>query len=168
MRDMKHIIEVKPGTYRIVIRSGRTIDGKSLYITRQISNSTLQQAIKLRDEMLKEKDSVMNIDGSIKLVDFARSYLEEHAFHNHTGSTLDGEESKIRNHIIPYLGKYRMGDITPVIIQELISHLSTIDSQRHDANGNVVKLSPTTIKNVYSILCAMFSKAVKLKIIKES
>ena len=165
MRDMKYIKEVKPGTYRISIRSGKTIDGKHLYVTKQISNSTPQQAIKLRDELLKEKDKVMNIDGNIKLVDFARSYLEEHAYHEHTGSTLDGEESKIRNHIIPYLGEYKMKNITPVLLQQLINHLSTVDSKRHDSNGNVVKLSPTTIKNVYNILCAMFTKAVDLKII---
>lgn len=168
MRDMKYIKEVKPGTYRISIRSGSTIDGKNLFITKQISNSTPQQAIKLRDEMLKEKYKVINIDGNIKLVDFARSYLEEHAYHTHTGSTLDGEESKIRNHIIPYLGEYKMKNITPVLVQQLVNHLSIVDSKRHDSSGNVVKLSPTTIKNVYNILCAMFTKAVDLKIVKET
>lgn len=164
----KYIKEVKPGTYRISIRCGKTIDGKNLYITKQISNSTLAKAKKVRDELLKEKDSVMNVDGNIKFIDYARSYLLEHVSQTHNGSTLDGEESKIRNHIIPYLGDYKMKDITPVVVQKLVNYLATIDSKKHDSNGNIVKLSPTTIKNVYNILRGMFAKAVKLRIIAEN
>lgn len=164
----KYIKEVKPGTYRISIRCGKTIDGKNLYITKQISNSTLAKAKKIRDELLKEKDSVINVDGSIRFIDYARSYLAEHVSQTHTGSTLDGEESKIRNHIIPYIGDYKMKDITPVVIQKLVNHLITVNSKKHDSYGNTVKLSPTTIKNVYNILRGMFAKAVKLRIIAEN
>lgn len=166
--DTKYIKEVKPGTYRISIRTGKTIDGKNLYITKQKKNITLSEAKRIRDEMLKEKYSLEDLDGNIKFIDFARSYLKDHAFRTHTGTTLDCEASKIRNHIIPYLGNYKMKDISPVIIQKLINYLLEKDSKKRSSSGEIVKLSPVTVRNVYNILCAIFHKAVQLKVIKET
>lgn len=162
---MKYIKEVKPGTYRIHMRIGKSLDGKNLYDTKQLSNISLREVQKIRDEMWKRRDEKLNIDGNIKVVDFARSYLQEHAYHMHTGTTFDGEESKLRHHVIPYIGNYKMKDVTPMVIQKLINYLIEKDSLNHDENGNVVKLSPTTIRNVYIVMQAMFSKAVELKII---
>ena len=162
---MKYIKEIKPGTYRIHMRIGKSLDGKNLYDTKQLSNVSLRDVQKLRDEMWKNRDGKMGIDSNIKVVDFARMYLQDHAFHSHTGTTYDSEESKLRNHVIPYLGNYKMKDITPMIIQKLINFLVEKDSLRHDKEGNVVKLNATTIRNIYNIVCAMFTKAVELKII---
>lgn len=162
---MRYIKEVKPGTYRIHMRIGKSLDGKNLYDTKQISNATLKDAQKLRDEMWKKRDDKLNTDGNIKVVDFARVYLQEHAYQNHTGATYDGEESKLRIHVVPYIGQYKMKDVTPMVIQKLINHLIDTDSLNHDKDGNTVKLSATTIKNIYTVLQAMFSKAVALKVI---
>ena len=64
--DMKYITEIKPGTYRISIRAGKSIDGKNLYNTKQISNATLKEAQKLRDKMWKNNDEKIGIDGNAR------------------------------------------------------------------------------------------------------
>ena len=163
--DMKYITEIKPGTYRISIRTGKSIDGKNLYNTKQIRNATLKQAQKLRDEMWKNNDEKTGIDGNIRVKDFARFYLQNHAFNDHTGNTYDGEESKIRIHIIPYIGDKRLKDITPITIQKLVNYLKDKDSCRHDSDGNIVKLSNTTIRHVFNIMSGMFSYAIKMQLL---
>ena len=162
---MKYITEIKPGTYRISIRTGKSIDGKNLYNTKQISNATLKQAQKLRDEMWKNNDDKIGIDWNVKVKDFARFYLQNCAFNSHTGSTYDGEESKIRNHIIPYIGDMRLKEITSITIQKLVNYLKDKDSCRHNENGEIVKLSATTIKHVYNILSGMFTYAIEMKLL---
>lgn len=163
--DMKYITEIKPGTYRISIRTGKSIDGKNLYNTKQISNATLKQAQKLRDEMWKNNDDKIGIDGNVKVKDFARFYLQNCAFNSHTGSTYDGEESKIRNHIIPYIGDMRLKEITTVTVQNLVNYLKDKDSCRHAEDGSIIKLSTTTIRHVYNILSGMFTYAIKMKLL---
>lgn len=163
--ENKYITEIKPGTYRISIRTGKSIDGKNLYNTKQISNSTLKQAQKLRDEMWKENDNKMGIDGNVKFKDFARFYLENYAFNSHTSTTYDGEESKIRKHMIPYIGDYKIKDITPVVVQRLVNFLKDKDSENHDGDGKVVKLSATTIKHVVNILSKICSYAIEMKVL---
>lgn len=163
--DMKYITEIKPGTYRISIRTGKSIDGKNLYNTKQISNATLKQAQKLRDEMWKNNDDKIGIDGNVRVKDFARFYLQNCAFNIHTGNTYDGEESKIRNHIIPYIGDMRLKEITTITIQNLVNYLKEKDSCRHAEDGSIVKLSETTIRHVYNILSGMFTYAIKMKLL---
>ena len=162
---MKYITEIKPGTYRISIRTGKSIDGKNLYNTKQISNTTLKEAQKLRDEMWKNNDDKIGIDGNIRVKDFARFYLQNRAFNVHTGSTYDGDASKIRNHIIPYIGDMRLKEITSITIQKLVNYLKDKDSCRHNEKGEIVKLSATTIKHVYNILSGMFTYAIEMKLL---
>ncbi len=166
--DMKYITEIKPGTYRISIRAGKSIDGKNLYNTKQISNATLKEAQKLRDKMWKNNDEKIGIDGNARFQDFARFYLQNSAFNAHTGSTYDGEESKIRNHIIPYIGNMKLKEITSITIQKLINYLKDKDSCRHNEKGEVVKLSPTTIKHVYNILSGMFTYAIEMELLNKN
>lgn len=166
--NMKYIKEVKPGTYRISIRSGKSLDGKNLFVTKQVSNVTLKQAQKIRDEMWKNLDEKVGIDGNVKVIDFARFYLQNHAYNAHTGATFDGEESKIRLHIIPYIGNYKMKELTPVIVQKLVNFLKEKDSYQHNSDGSTKKLSPTTIRNVFNILSGICTYAVGMKILKEN
>ena len=162
---MKYITEIKPGTYRISIRTGKSMDGKNLYNTKQCSDKTLKEVQKLRDEMWKQSDSKIGIDGNKKFKDFARFYLQNRAYNAHTGSTYDGEESKIRTHIIPYIGDYKIKDVTPVVVQKLVNFLKEKDSCRHDKDGNVIKLSTTTIRHVFNILSGIFTYAVEMKVL---
>lgn len=165
---MKYITEIKPGTYRISIRTGKSIDGKNLYNTKQVSNITLKQVQKLRDEMWKNNDTKLGIDGNIRVKDFARFYLQNHAFNDHTGNTYDGEESKLRIHVIPYIGDKKIKDITPIAIQNLVNFLKEKDSSRHDQDGNVTKLSASTVKHVFNILSGMFTYAIEMKILSSN
>lgn len=163
---MKYITVIKPGTYRISIRTGRSIDGKYLYDTKQLKNTTLKKAQEKRDEMWKNRDDKVGIDGNIRVKDFARFYLQNCAYNTHTGSTYDGEESKIRNHIIPYIGDMKLKDVTTITIQRLVNYLKEKDSCRHNENGEIIKLSATTIKHVYNILSGMFTYAIEMKLLK--
>ena len=164
--NTKYIKEIKPGTYRISIRTGKSLNGKNLFITKQVSNVTLKEAQKIRDDMWKNIDNIIGIDCNVRVVEFARFYLENHAYNAHTGSTFDSEESKLRIHIIPYIGKYKMKDVTPVLVQSLVNFLKEKEAKQHNADGSIKKLSATTIRNIFNILSGMFTYAKEMKVIQ--
>lgn len=169
-KDMKYITEIKPGTYRISIRRDIGLDGKNHFYTKQISDATEDEAIALRDQMLEEVKELKKFDGTIKVKAFAKRWMEDYVFHKDAGTTIDDKWSKLNVHILPVLGEYKMEDVTSTIVQKFVNMLSKKKSQRRDPNGNEVPLSPTTVKNVYNILCAMFTYAASknVKVIKES
>ncbi|MFV0275170.1 MAG: tyrosine-type recombinase/integrase [Bacilli bacterium] len=89
----------------------------------------------------------------------AELWMNQVAENINAGSTIDDKKSKLTNHILPYMGEDRMCDVNRERIQGLINTLKKKDSQRHDSNGKTIKLSSTTIKNIYSIVRAMFAWA---------
>ena len=71
-------------------------------------------------------------------------------------STMDDYESDFRLHIIPYIGKVKLKDLTAVQVQWAYS--------QDQAKG----LSPKSIRNVHGMLHGMLDKAVKLDMIRKN
>lgn len=159
--DMKYITILPNGSKRISIRLGRGIDGKYLYDTKQFNKDVdIKVVRKERDKMLENKQNAKNIDGSMLVETFAKKWLTEVVLEQ-SPNTYDGCFSKLKYHIIPYLGHYRLKNITRDLVQELINHLAT----KECLNKKGQKLSPTTVKHIINILSSMLNYAVDLHMI---
>lgn len=153
--DTKYIEDKGNGTFRIRFR----IPGKKSYFSKQISNSTIDEAIAIRDEALKELEDKGKIDSNMKVKDCVNLWMDVVVEINNAGSTIDDKKSKMNNHFLPYFGDKKMCDVTHMEIQKWIKQLMEKDSMRPNADGEVTKLSATTIHNVYNIVRAFFTWA---------
>ena len=75
--------------------------------------------------------------------------------------TIRNYKIACKYHIIPYIGKYRLSDLKPHIIQTLYNHL-----QRGEDGENA--LSPKTIRNVHGVLSKALNQAVWNELIRSN
>lgn len=68
-------------------------------------------------------------------------------------SSAASEPARIRNHIRPLLGGYRLDDITPLVVQAFVAQLSG-------------RLSPKTVRNVHGLLHKLLESAVHARLIR--
>lgn len=82
---------------------------------------------------------------STRLIDVAAEWLASHPAKKE--SSLARDESILRVHVLPSIGKTPVGQLTPVDIQRLV-------------NGWAGALGPRTVRRQYAVLRAVFSLAV--------
>ncbi len=85
--------------------------------------------------------------------DFLNKWFNEHKSKTLSINTFANYKSRIDNHIIPYLGDYKLTKITNVMVQDFYNNLV----------GNGMK--PDSAKKVIEILNGCFKYAYKLKLI---
>lgn len=151
--DTKYIEDKGNGTFRVRFR----VNGE--WWSKQISNSTIEDAIALRDNALEEHKNKGKINSNMKVKDCVNLWMDIVVEINNAGSTIDDKISKMNNHFLPYFGEKKMCDVTHMDLQKWIKNLMKKDSMRHNADGEVTKLSATTIHNVYNIVRAFFTWA---------
>lgn len=151
--DTKYITDKGNGTFRVRFR----VNGE--WWSKQISNSTIEDAIALRDNALEEHKNKGKINSNMKVKDCVNLWMDIVVEINNAGSTIDDKISKMNNHFLPYFGEKKMCDVTHMDLQKWIKNLMKKDSMRHNADGEVTKLSATTIHNVYNIVRAFFTWA---------
>lgn len=153
--DTRYIEDKGNGIFRIRFR----IPGKNTFFSRQISNSTIEDAIAIRDTALKELEDKGKIDSNMKVKDCVELWMETSVKIENAGSTIDDKISKMNNHFLPYFGDKKMCDVTHMEIQQWIKKLMDKDSMRPNTDGEITKLSATTIHNVYNVVRAFFTWA---------
>ncbi len=158
-KDNKYIEDKGNGKFRIRFRVASGLNMNNSYVSKQISNSTIDEAILLRNKLLLEYYEKGKVDSTMKVSVCLDKYFSEVADNEQEGTTIDDKKSKLSNHFLPHLGNKRMIDVKRSDIQELITLLKNKDSKNINRNGEIKKLSPTTIKNIYNIIRAFFSWA---------
>lgn len=158
----KYIYEIEKGKkYRIFIRKGGSNGQKGDYYS-AVYEGTLAQARKERDKKLAElklKNGKGN-KGNIRFVEFARIYYKEYAEKELSPTTVTGGKNELKNYVLPEIGNMPLNKIDALTIQRIINKLKERDKERLDKNGNVVKLSPTSVNNVYRLLRKILNKAI--------
>ena len=71
-------------------------------------------------------------------------------------STMDNYEGNFANHVIPYIGRVKLKDLTTTQVQQLY------------AKGQADGLSPKSIRNLHGMLHGMLEKAMKLDMIRKN
>ena len=95
--------------------------------------------------------SKTNHNSDLILLEFVKSQLPK--LDNLKGTTLASYESNLANYILPLLGEMRLSEIRPPVVQQFIDDLVSY------------KLSPKTIKNIFSVLSRMMNRAFRLGLI---
>lgn len=166
----KYIYEISKGKkYRIFIRKGGSNGQKGDYYS-TIFNGTLSQAKKERDahlESLKLKNGKGN-KGSIKFIDFVRVYFKEYAIPELSPTTVKDDKTALRNYVLPEIANMQLNKIDVLVIQRIINNLKERDRQRPDKDGNIIKLSGSSVNNVYRLLRKILNKAVSWDFISEN
>ncbi len=158
----KYIYEIEKGKkYRIFIRKGGSNGQKGDYYS-AVFEGTLAQAKKERDKRLAEL-KLKNGKGeksSIRFIEFARIYYKEYAEKELSPTTVQGGKNELKNYVLPEIANMPLNKIDALTIQRIINKLKERDCERPDKNGNIVKLSPTSVNNVYRLLRKILNKAV--------
>jgi integrase len=93
--------------------------------------------------------------GIVTLASYATGWGEKR-----TNVCADDDRSRLRDHVIPYLGEKRLNEVRPVDVRDLINLLKTkTKTPRKNQKTPPGLLSPKTIHNVYGTLSAMFRDA---------
>ena len=100
------------------------IDGKRKRISKG-GFSTKSEAVKAGSEAYNEYNNSGQkfVPSEISMNDYLNHWLETYCATNLKESTLTNYRKRIRLHIIPKIGKYKLKDITPVILQEVINDM---------------------------------------------
>lgn len=158
----KYIYEIEKGKkYRIFIRKGGSNGQKGDYYS-AIFEGTLAQARKERDKQLaklKLKNSKGD-KGNIKFIDFVRIYYKEYAEIELSPTTVQSGKTELRNYVLPEIANTPLNKIDALVIQRIINNLKDRNKQRLDKDGNVQKLSITSVNNVYRLLRKILNKAI--------
>lgn len=104
-------------------------------------------------EQALNPDSVKCISRIITVREWMIEWLENHKKNSIRPSSYMRYHGVIYNHIIPVLGKYKLADLTPVIILDFIHYLS-------EPLKDKKALSPTTIRSYIVILKGAFDSAM--------
>ncbi|MCC0628488.1 MULTISPECIES: site-specific integrase [unclassified Clostridioides] len=135
-----------------------TINGKRKKIER-VGGKTKKEAEKaLRDAMSEfENEGQLFSDNEMSFSDFLDFWYKEYVLLNCKYGTQKNYEKIIRNHLKPDLGKYKLKNLNPAILQKFLNDKSRFG------------LSKNSINNFYGVLSGALKSAVyPFKFIKEN
>ena len=158
----KYIYELEKGKkYRVFIRKGGSNGQKGDYYS-SVLEGTLAQARKERDKRLAELKlkNGKGEKGNIRFIDFARIYYKEYAERELSPTTVQSGKNELKNYVLPVIANMPLNKIDALTIQRIINELKEQKRQKPDRDGNIVKLSPTSVNNVYRLLRKILNKAI--------
>ena len=158
----KYIYELEKGKkYRIFIRKGGSNGQKGDYYS-AVFEGSLAQAKRERDKRLAELKlkNGKGDKGNIRFIDFARIYYKEYAEKELSPTTVTGGKRELKNYVLPEIANMPLNKIDALTIQRIINGLKDRNKEKPDKNGNIVKLSPTSVNNVYRLLRKILNKAI--------
>ncbi|MCC0647981.1 site-specific integrase [Clostridioides sp. ZZV15-6598] len=135
-----------------------TVNGKRKKIER-VGGKTKKEAEKaLRDALSEfENEGQLFSDNEMSFSDFLDFWYKEYVLLNCKYGTQKNYEKIIRNHLKPGLGKYKLKNLNPAILQKFLNDKSRFG------------LSKNSINNFYGVLSGALKSAVyPFKFIKEN
>lgn len=106
------------------------------------------------------EEAALEVERAVTFGEWAETWLQQlEADPHHSRATTVSYRSVMRNHILPTLGDYRLVDLTPRIVSELLAKLTRLPSVRHPgqrANG----VAPTAAR----VLRSCLNRAVKQQV----
>ena len=124
------------GRYEVRVTIGYDFaTGQSKRISKYAN--TEEEAVRILHELSYTHDTNPNIFHSMTLEAWLTLCLETYIKRNIKQSTYSSYESYIRVHLVPALGKIRLQELTPRLLQDYYNY-----------KADVEKLSPKTIRNI--------------------
>ena|GEM_PF-38186 len=127
-----------------------------------IIKKTQKEVVELLKQALAEiasGEQLLSNDNSI-VADWIPFWLKEYGIQKYRDTTYESYERHIRKDIIPYIGQYKMKDLTGLQIQQLFNKL--LEPKERGGRG----LGSSSVIKVKNILSAALQQAVTNKIIR--
>jgi hypothetical protein len=148
-------------TYHITVSLGRNTDGSQHLKTTTFTppdGLSEKQGLKAAKEFAQKFEAdcrgLANFDDSMTLNELTKWYFDTIAPNKLRAHTLEKRRGALSRHTLPNLGGRRLRELTPARFE---AHLAEL--------RNVAGLSPQTINNIRVYLSAMFTAAVKKKML---
>lgn len=162
----------KDGTFSYTFRvyRGYTTDGDRLkpyvHTWKSPANLTERQADKEaeRQALRFEEQCKTGLAGDatrITLAEFVPVYLKQ-ARLMLSPTTYHNYKTELQAKILPALGHHKLSELKPVHVQAWVNQLAALEKP----DGS--KLSPSTVKRIYAILCAVIKHAMKQGLITQN
>lgn len=130
------------------------INGKWKKISRKAGDTKKEAEKKLRNAIIEAEKGI--ISDSSKTLDIYLSDWLTFIEQNRKLNTYNRYKGIINTHILPYIGKIKLQELSPNDIDRLINEI------------NKKNISNTTIQNIYLVLNNALNRAYKLKLINEN
>lgn len=148
------VCRTDPFTKKVIVRR-ITIHG-------DYKGKTDKALLKLVNKFESDIDSgkIGYLNNDMTFYSFVKTYFDEVASAELSAKTIKGYKEHLNLHILPYLGKMRVRDVTPIIIGKYYTVLSNM--KRADDKDY---LSDKTIKNIIQVLSRMLTQAIYWQLI---
>lgn len=154
------------GTYLLKISDGFDLNGKRKWYTKTVKCSSKAKAKTLLAEYEMEiRGGITYSSNNLRFSQVAEIWMKDYCIPNLSPKTVQGYESKLRLHVLPYIGNMKIQKITAYNIQKLYNDLAKKETGKIGINGAKVKLSSSSIHKVNEVIASIFSMAVKWKYI---
>jgi len=152
-------VEKNGPTYRIRdLVAGRKVTVESGYPNKTVAKKamTLLEGDRLRGEYIDPRG------GRITLEEWTALFWPTHEA-GLRPSSRKSEGARVRNHILPLLGEYRLDELTPLIIKSWVSLLLSGDEEM-----DRYPLAEKTIRNVHGVLYSILQGAVDERMVRKN
>ncbi|MBN1053070.1 site-specific integrase [Clostridium botulinum] len=154
MASYKQLVK---GNWKVTVSLGYGNDGKRQRVIKQGFKTKKDAEIFVTETLNQRNRGYISPSASNMLFkDFITKWYTEYKQFNIGINTRVGYQSRIKTHIIPMLGNYKLNEITTPIIQDFYNIMI---SEK--------KLKPATVKKSMDILISCFKYAKKNKLIYE-
>lgn len=162
--------------YRLYCYLGRDEFGKTKFKTKlwkpdkkytpkQLEKELLKQQLLFEEKVKTETESI-SVSGSINMYstfkELADYWIENYSKVENKASTTESYKIII-NKCCKYIGRMKIKDITPIIINSMIQKIGNEKNQTRNTDN----ISAKTLKNHHTVLSSLFGTAVKWKIIDD-
>jgi len=126
------------------------VNGSGRPIRRTVSAATRREAVsKLKQLQRDLDDGLLPSEGSVTLIQLITRWHDDVLSHQVDESTAANYLSIAKNHLFPTLGKKKLGDITPVHIDQLLA--------RKLREG----LAPSTVRRIRAVLAQCLDQGMR-------
>lgn len=150
---MAHVSEKRPGVWRIEVATGwdpqKRRYGRIVRSVKGTKRKAQAEAAKLEAQVAHGQ--LLTNDGSCTFEVLVQEWLSST---HHQESTKRGYESKLRNHVLPYLGNKRVSEINVRTIEGFVAHLrgTPVAPRRKDGPPTGKTLSDSTVRQCHAIV----------------
>lgn len=104
---------------------------------------------------------------NITYLEFAQKWLDEYVRCDCSPSVVQSYKNKLNNRILPYLGKYKLKEITPSLLRNLFNDMKTWKTQYKAPRENK-PITRGTYEKFYEIISGSLQKAYEWEYIYEN
>jgi len=162
---MASIVE-KRGKYSVVV-DYKDKDGKRRQKWESFDTKKEAEAYKAKIEYSKAVGLPTVLPNAGTVEELLKEFVETYGKEKWSYSNYASNESRIRNYIIPYIGKMKLKDVSPRWIENYYHMLLDMDKvhQEHIKAEDRKKITPYMVRSIHKLLHCAFRQAVRWEMI---